>query len=135
MTGYKRGADLEREIKKLLEACGYYVIRSAGSKGIFDLLAVKSGVCLGIQVKCNVKLKKLEELAMIQAYKRYGIYPILASKTKGEPIVFKDLIRNRIIPYEELECYSSKVCTCIINQIIKLNGKNVKTAGDVNGGR
>jgi len=39
MTKYTKGADLERKIKKELEEAGYYVIRSAGSKGRFDLAA------------------------------------------------------------------------------------------------
>ena len=35
-SNYRRGADLERAAKKYLEDNGYYVIKSAGSKGVAD---------------------------------------------------------------------------------------------------
>jgi Holliday junction resolvase len=43
---YRRGADYEREVRKLFEAAGYSVLRGAGSKGeVFgmkaDLVATK----------------------------------------------------------------------------------------------
>ena len=39
MTNYTKGANAEREAKKLLEMVGYDVTRSAGSKGMWDLVA------------------------------------------------------------------------------------------------
>lgn len=39
MTQYRRGADFERQLKRYLEGLGYFVIRSAGSKGPVDLVA------------------------------------------------------------------------------------------------
>jgi len=36
---YRKGADFERKIKNKLESAGYFVIRSAGSKGPADLVA------------------------------------------------------------------------------------------------
>jgi Holliday junction resolvase hjc len=45
----------ERRARKLLEDRGYYVLKSGGSFGIFDLIAVSvdSPVALCIQVKSN----------------------------------------------------------------------------------
>lgn len=40
MTVYDGGANVERKAKKELESSGYYVVRSAGSKGAFDLIAI-----------------------------------------------------------------------------------------------
>lgn len=41
MTQYDRGAAFERQVKKKWEGDGYWVMRSAGSKGQVDLVAVK----------------------------------------------------------------------------------------------
>ncbi len=37
---YRRGAEYERRARKALEAAGYTVVRAAGSKGPWDLVAV-----------------------------------------------------------------------------------------------
>jgi hypothetical protein len=37
---YRRGVVIERKIKDYLEILGYTVIRSAGSHGVYDLIAV-----------------------------------------------------------------------------------------------
>ena len=38
MTNYSKGANFERRVKRYLESCGYYVVRSAGSHGVLDLV-------------------------------------------------------------------------------------------------
>jgi len=48
---YVKGRRFEHYIKDKLEAKGWIVTRSAGSKGPFDLLAVKNGKILLIQCK------------------------------------------------------------------------------------
>lgn len=40
-TNYRRGSDLERWIVEDLEAAGWYAVRSAGSKGAADVVAVR----------------------------------------------------------------------------------------------
>ncbi len=42
-TNYARGAKFERQTKVLLEQHGWFVIRSAGSKGLVDLVAIRNG--------------------------------------------------------------------------------------------
>lgn len=44
---YRRSADREREVKKKLESQGWYVIRSSGSHGAADLIAVRPVKCSG----------------------------------------------------------------------------------------
>ena len=51
MTNYEKGAKAEREAKKLLEMLGYDVVRSAGSKGMWDLVACYATHIRLIQVK------------------------------------------------------------------------------------
>ena len=48
---YRIGRRVEYRIKKLLEEHGYQVIRSAGSHGQWDLIAIKAGHVRLIQVK------------------------------------------------------------------------------------
>ena len=56
MTKYRVGYLYEQEVRKLLENTGYYVVRSAGSKGFFDLVAFNSNSIRLIQVKKRGKL-------------------------------------------------------------------------------
>ena len=59
MNQYRRGARVERILKKKLESEGYYVVRSAGSKGEVDLVAWNMNRIIVIQVaKIGVKTKK-----------------------------------------------------------------------------
>ncbi|MCU0256969.1 MAG: hypothetical protein MUF60_09500 [Vicinamibacterales bacterium] len=51
MSNYQRGVRLERDVRHDLEANGYEVIRSAGSKSAIDLVAFKPGELLFVQCK------------------------------------------------------------------------------------
>jgi hypothetical protein len=68
VRGYRSGANFERELKHELEGIGYYVIRSAGSHGQADLVALKRGVP-PILIQCklsnwtNAEREQLEEAA------------------------------------------------------------------------
>jgi len=62
---YQKGQRVERKVRKRLEEMDYYVIKSAASKGIFDLIAFNAsggGIVpwLCIQVKANSKPSKKE---------------------------------------------------------------------------
>jgi len=54
---YIKGRNFEYQIKKMLERDGYYVIRSAGSHGAFDLVAIKGNEVKLFQLK-NVRSRK-----------------------------------------------------------------------------
>jgi len=56
--GYIKGRRLELLAKRELEADGYFVIRSAASKGPFDLVAVSSFETRLIQVKTRKPSKR-----------------------------------------------------------------------------
>jgi len=112
---YKKGRNFEYQIIKLFSSAGYYTIRSAGSHGIFDILAVKDGVVFGIQCKLANNISKSEKQAMLNAYYTFGIIPLYAYKINrttyidnlltGEtidldklpllPKLLKDAIRNK----------------------------------------
>ena len=81
---YVKGRRFEHYIKDRLEAKGWIVTRSAGSKGPFDLLAVKNGKILLIQCKWrrgNMDAKNLVDIAS-----KAGGLPILATHIKGKVV-------------------------------------------------
>ena len=77
-ANYRRGADLERAVKKDLEANGYYVIKSGGSKGLADLAAFKPGEILFVQCKrpASGYLAPAERIAFRQLALRLGVVPL-----------------------------------------------------------
>ena len=89
---YIKGRNFEYRVKKYYENKGYYVIRSAGSHGIFDLIAISNTKVLGIQCRVNKKIKKDEIEKMAEFETKYGITPVIAyrngKKLIIEPISF-----------------------------------------------
>ena len=51
MSGYARGVAAEKRTAAQLRKDGYYVVESRGSHGVADLVAVKPGQVLMVQVK------------------------------------------------------------------------------------
>ena len=73
MTNYERGANFERRVKKEYEKLGYYVMRSAGSHGVADLVALKRNtIPIIIQCKIYEDWKKRQE-DIIAVAKKLGI--------------------------------------------------------------
>jgi len=68
MNNYIKGRYYEYKVKEILERSGYIVFRSAGSHGLFDLIALHpiTKTILFIQVKKNFKkdenIKKSREI-------------------------------------------------------------------------
>jgi len=52
---YRKGVELERHVRKMYEEMGYMVMRSAGSKGPFDLIAINEHEVVCIQVKATAR--------------------------------------------------------------------------------
>ena len=81
-ANYRRGADLERAAKHYLEDNGYYVIKSAGSKGVADLVAIKPGETLYVQCKLDGYLTPAERVSFRQAALASGAVPVVARWVK-----------------------------------------------------
>ena len=77
---YTKGISFEYSIKKKLENRGYYVCRSAGSHGAFDLVAIKNGIAWGIQCKASEYVPKTELEKLKEIGRKYGIVPCIAKK-------------------------------------------------------
>ncbi len=88
MTRYQSGYRFERRVMEYLQKRGYYVIRSAGSHGVFDLVAIWNYDVRGIQCKKDGRISREEKDQMIEAGKKYGIMPVLAY-SKGKKIQFE----------------------------------------------
>ena len=76
---YRNGAQLERAARVVLESVGYYVIRSAGSKGAADLVALKPGEVLLVQCKLDGKMPPAEREAFAKLADRLGVVSLIAS--------------------------------------------------------
>jgi Holliday junction resolvase len=76
MRSYIKGRRREHNLKRKLERAGWLVVRSAGSKGVFDLIAIKH-VTLGLQVK-SAKPSKRELARIVQAIKGRAIIGVVS---------------------------------------------------------
>jgi len=120
---YKKGYMFERQIFHLFESAGFYCVRSAGSHGVFDIIAIKHGISFGVQCKYNNHISEAEKQAMLNAYEQFGIIPIYAYRMKNKPLQLICLIDNKVINPRELyklhELYAGKA----LKKFIQLNGK------------
>ncbi len=77
---YQRGTAFENRVRKRLEASGYFVIRSAGSKTPVDLCAIKRGQVLFVQCKHGGNLPAAEWNALYDAATDSGALAVLAEQ-------------------------------------------------------
>ena len=91
---YNRGRQFEYQVKNHLEKRGFFVVRSAGSKGLFDLIAVSKGVVLAIQCKLGANISKQKVEETVATAKKHGMIPVLAYSAKhgrNRKIMFWDI--------------------------------------------
>lgn len=96
----QQGRRIEHLVRHDLEANGYTVMRSAGSKGAVDLLAMKPNQMLFVQVKRSgtlppVQWNRLFDLAWM--FPGLAI-PVLAEKMPGRPIRYYRLLGRKDAP-------------------------------------
>ena len=92
MNNYRRGADFERRVCKYFEKQGYFTIRSSGSHGLIDLVAIKAGEVKLIQCKLDGKLS-LAELEQLQELSRDSQCQVL--------LIYREDRRMRALPIKE----------------------------------
>lgn len=86
-----RGANFERRVWKLLERSGYFVVRSAGSHGPADLVAITNGELLLIQCKIPGKLSSEAREALQEISDRVGATALLAYQEFGLGVLFQTM--------------------------------------------
>lgn len=105
MNQYQRGRRVEQEVIDFLGTRGYDCIRSAGSKGAADIVAVHDQEICFIQVKLNDKTwvspaerEQLLRLANRAGSRRSGAYAVVAYKItnpsdgRKRKLVFRELM-------------------------------------------
>lgn len=109
MSRYDAGRDLEYRVRDMLTAAGYLVVRSAGSKGIVDLVALPRidspaygalSAPLAVQCKRGGVLPRAEWNRLVTEALSVSAVPVLATYTPRQPIqlwrllAFKDTTRR-----------------------------------------
>lgn len=85
---YVSGRNFEYRVQRILEKGGWLVLRSAGSHGVFDLIAVNGYITVGVQCKANGRISKAEIGKMLEASRGKAIIPALALR-KGRGIEWR----------------------------------------------
>ena len=93
VTNYTTGRSLEYKVRDNLEADGYACIRAAGSKGQADIIALKPGEVLLVQVKArNPQLTPADRKTLLELARITGAVPIVAWKPTRKPIEYRELL-------------------------------------------
>lgn len=75
MTKYERGRKLERQLVDFMEFHGFHAIRSAGSKGIFDVMAIpKTNLDISSPIVFQCKKDKAKNTKELQNLIKIGPY-------------------------------------------------------------
>ena len=80
MSNYRSGAEFERKVIHYLTDNGYWCIRAAQSKGIADIVAIKTGQVLLINCKTKSIPPPRERHALASLALRTGCTPIVAQR-------------------------------------------------------
>ncbi len=88
MTPYLRGADFERRVAAHFRADGYMVVRSAGSRGACDLVAMRAGETPRL-VQCRIgsHFSLVHRAALCAAARAAGATAWLAVRGKGRSAI------------------------------------------------
>lgn len=93
-TQYALGRSFEYSVRNLLREHGYFVVRSAQSKGEADLVALASGSILLVQCKRGGSIPKSEQESLFALAQRIGAHAILADRKTGRGINLKRICRS-----------------------------------------
>jgi Holliday junction resolvase len=104
MGNRQRGDYFERQTRDALAGCGWYVVRSAGSLGVADLVALRQGRRpLLVSCKLSGRIDPTERADLVAAALMAGARPMVAQRsrpgwvavstvpTSGRPIVIDEL--------------------------------------------
>jgi Holliday junction resolvase len=104
VTNYARGANFERTVKRDLESRGYFVIRSAGSHGVVDLMAFGPKYPTWfIQAKINGVMSPAERRGFFECAKRSEAWAVRASRPKRGAILYERLFTHGKEQWVEVE--------------------------------
>ena len=96
-TPKQRGSNFERRVKAWLEERGWTVFRSAGSRSVADLIALRPGIIvLAVQCKASHKpvLKQIERAGLFALQKLGAIVLVIGRDRTNHRIKVYDLRSN-----------------------------------------
>jgi Holliday junction resolvase len=105
MTNRQRGDYFERQVRETLMAHGWFVIRSAGSLGIADLVALRHDRTPAlVSCKLSGRIDPKERMALLDAAEMAGARAVVAMRPKGGRVLMAAVVRgtNRLVPLETL---------------------------------
>lgn len=101
---YALGRSFEYRTRDIFEQAGYFVFRSAQSRGVADLIAFKKGEVLFIQCKRSGGIDKAEVNKLLNQCIEIGVTPLLAERPDGrETKLYKIHRENGKIKKEPFE--------------------------------
>jgi len=104
-NNYRRGAAFERKVRDHLYEQGFtYVVRSAGSHGLADLVAMRRDMWLLVQCKIDGNLPPTERELLVELADDVGARAVMAARGKRGKIELHKLAgKDGEVIYEELE--------------------------------
>jgi len=91
MTNYSRGYNFELRVLNYYKRRGFFAVRSSGSHGPADIVAIKNGETRLIQCKLNGYISPDELKALKAACDRAGAKGYVAHR-EGRKLIIKKLI-------------------------------------------
>ena len=92
MSKYSVGANFERRAKAKLEKENWYVLRSAGSHSIVDLVCFRGGEVRLVQCKIDGYLSPSERKQILELADENGFCAYLV-KRDGKEIIFAEILQ------------------------------------------
>ena len=90
MNTSAKGARAEREVINHLRSEGYdHIIKSAGSKGVCDVIAFAPDHFLFIQVKTDKPIPHAEWNVLYEQALKVGAIPLLAERKIRQPVTYR----------------------------------------------
>ncbi len=83
---YAKGAGFELEVRNVLLEDGWVAVRSAGSHGIIDVLAIKQNEKWFVQCRTRGNLSGSERTELVALAKKHYAIPILAYKRRKDTV-------------------------------------------------
>lgn len=112
----ERGDYFERQAKAALEVHGWLVIRSAGSYGVADLVALRADdegrpVALLVSCKISGRIGPAERMALLDAARQTGALPRVAMRPKGGHVLIASVVdgTHRLVPLDTLKVPAGSV--------------------------
>jgi Holliday junction resolvase len=105
MTNRQRGDYFERQVRDTLAAHGWVVVRSAGSLGVADLVALRKGNTPAlVSCKLGARIGPAERTALLDAAERAGARAVVAHRPRGGRVELLAVMRStsRLVPLDTL---------------------------------